>query len=176
MGGDVACQSSPWYSSSNSLDGVCVRCRLLQIAGCSKIKIRVVSVARATLTRHSYCGSNVDPIRLHLSLALGNNFLLPCGQPSTLTRRSKLVGCRLRTMNTPLGTLLSIRDAVFTVPPKSWKRDFSPRRTPPVTCPLWRPTRSDRSPVPSPRNSSKSSMLWLILSMQSLANFAIIAA
>ena len=50
--------------------------------------------------------------------------------------------------------VVSMREAVLTVSPKSWKRARSPLRTPAVTGPECRPQRKSRSAVSGPKETS----------------------
>ena len=70
----------------------------------------------------------------------------------------------------------SIRAAVLTVSPKSWKRLFSPRNTPAVTAPLCRPKRIPRSAVPGPNSTSSSVVRPPISRRHSDANLAMMMA
>ena len=70
----------------------------------------------------------------------------------------------------------NLRDAVFIVSPKSWNLALSPRRTPAVTGPLWRPTRRPRSAVPGPSESSNSFERSLNLCKHFCANLHMIRA
>mmetsp|Transcript_19791 Transcript_19791/g.46320 ORF Transcript_19791/g.46320 Transcript_19791/m.46320 type:complete len:212 (+) Transcript_19791:1636-2271(+) len=72
--------------------------------------------------------------------------------------------------------VLSIRLAWFIVSPKSWKRAFWPRRTPPVTGPECRPIRKERSAVSGPRATSSWRLSEAIRSWQSLAKRVIATA
>ena len=76
----------------------------------------------------------------------------------------------------PRSPVLSIRAVVFIVSPKSWKRDRSPRRTPPVTGPLCMPMRNFKSPVPGPSASSSTLVTVSIFLIISLAKRAITTA
>mmetsp|Transcript_20743 Transcript_20743/g.59118 ORF Transcript_20743/g.59118 Transcript_20743/m.59118 type:complete len:238 (+) Transcript_20743:1112-1825(+) len=67
--------------------------------------------------------------------------------------------------------VLSIRDAMLTVSPKSWNLDFSPSSTPAMHGPLCNPIRKQSSPVSGPNVRSNVLVNSIIFVMHSRANF-----
>ena len=120
-------------------------------------EVQPISSKHTFTLRQDRVGARLEPIRLASileKLVCCVRALCPALLTGAATRRKKTYRGSFSRCYSYAGTFiwacLSILAEVLTVSPNSWKRARSPRRTPAVTGPEWRPNRMARSPVSGP--------------------------